>query len=71
MRKLLNNGIFKSLLSAVLFGVIYTLLTFVVEGIVETEEVLISVVSYFLVMCLLYFIAPKLRKITGHDKGNN
>ncbi len=68
MRKLLKNEIFKSLFSAVLFGVIYALLTFVVDGFVEIYKVLISMVFYFIFMCLLYFVAPKLRKITGHEK---
>ena len=71
MKKLLNNGIFKSLLVTVLFGAFYALLTFIVEGIVEVDKVLISMVAYFLFMCLLYFIAPKLRKITGFDKEND
>ena len=71
MRKLLKNGIFKSLLSTVLFGATYSLLDFILEGFVEFDKVLISMVSYFLVMCLFNFIGPKLRKITGHDKDNN
>ena len=70
MKKLLKNGIFKSLLATVLFGAFYALLIFLVEGIVEVDKVLIVMVSYFLFMCLLYFVAPKLRKITGHDKEN-
>lgn len=71
MRKLLKNEIFKLLVSTLLFGVFYALLTFVVDGVWEIDKVVIAMVSYFLFMCSLYFVAPKLRKITGHDKDNN
>ncbi len=71
MRKLLKNQIFKYLLSSVLCGVIYSLLSLAHKGYVEVDTVLSSTVAYFVIMCLLYFIAPKLRKITGHDKDNS
>jgi uncharacterized membrane protein (UPF0136 family) len=65
--KILRNNTLKSLLSAILFGVIYTVVSFVDKGSVEMGTILVATVSYFLIMCLLYFIAPKLRKLTGHD----
>lgn len=71
MRKLLKNEMFKSLLLTLLFGAFYALLTFIVDGFVEIDKILTSMVFYFLFMCLLYFIAPKLRKITGHEKDSN
>ncbi len=71
MEKLWKNGIFKSLLSTVVFGAIYALITVVMDGFVEIDKILVTMVSYFLVTCVLYFIAPKLRKITGHDKKDN
>ena len=55
------------MLSAILFGVIYAAISFVDKGAVEMETILVATALYFLIMCLLYFIAPKLRKITGHD----
>lgn len=70
MRKFLKNKILKYLLSSVLFGVIYFLLSYASKGYVEIETILGTMMFYFLFMCLLYFIAPKLRKITGHDKDN-
>lgn len=70
MEKLLKNKILKYLLSSILFGGIYSLLSFVINGYVEVSTVLSSMAAYFLIMCLLYFIAPKVRKITGHDKDN-
>ena len=71
MRKLLKNKIFKYLLSSVLFAAIYSLLSFADKGYVEIDTVISSMAVYFLIMCLLYFIAPKLREITGHDKDNS
>lgn len=64
----MKKVIFKSMLLTVLFGAIYTVLSLVIEGVVKFDKVVISMLSYFLVICLLYYIAPKLRKITGHDK---
>ena len=71
MRELLKNKIFKYLLSSVLFGAIYSTLSFADKGYVEIDTILGAMASYFLIMCLLYSIAPKLRKITGHDKENS
>jgi hypothetical protein len=71
MRKILKNKIPKCLLSAVLFGVIYSILSFAGSGYVEIGTIIKSTISYFLIMCLLYSIAPKLRKIIGHDKENS
>ena len=71
MKKILKNQMLRNLLSAILFGVIYSLLSVADKGYVETGTILRTMVLYFLIMCLLYFIAPKLRKITGHDKDNS
>ena len=71
MKRILENQIFRNLLSAVTFGVIYSILSFIDKGYVEIGIVLISMTLHFLFMCFLCFIAPKLRKITGHDKENS
>lgn len=71
MSKILKKQVFRNLLSAVLFGVIYLLLSFIVEGYVKIGKILLAMILYFLINSLLYLIAPKLRKITGHDKDNN
>jgi len=70
MRRLPKNSLCKHLLSAALFGVIYSILSLADKGYVEIGTILKSTVTYFLIMCLLYRIAPKLRKITGHDQEN-
>ena len=71
MKEFLKNKIVKCFLSSVLFGAIYSLLSFADKGYVEIGMISGTTVLYFLLMCLLYFIAPKLRKITGHDKENS
>ncbi len=71
MREFLKNNAMKNLLSAVLFGLIYSVFSLLDEGYVEVGRVLGTSVCYFLIMCLLYFVAPKLRKITGHDQKKN
>ena len=68
MTELLKNGIFKSFLSAILFAVVYSLISFIDKGNVEVKTVLISTISYFIVMCLLYFIASKFK---GSSKNNS
>ncbi len=67
MEKLLKNGIFKSFLSTMLFGTIYALISVIIDGFIKVDKVLISMVLYFIIMYVLYFIVPKLRKMTGHD----
>lgn len=68
MRKLLKNQMFRNLISTLIFGALYVLLTFLFEGVVNWGTIGILVVTYFLVMCLMSFLAPKLRKILGYDK---
>jgi NhaP-type Na+/H+ or K+/H+ antiporter len=65
--KILRNNTLKNLLSAILFGVIYAAISFVDKGAVEMKTILVATALYFLIMCLLYFIVPKPREITGHD----
>ena len=67
MEKLLKNGILKSFLSTMLFGTIYALISVIIDGFIKVDKVLISMVLYFIIMYVLYFIVPKLRKMTGHD----
>lgn len=71
MKRILENQIFRNLLSTVTFGVIYSILSFIDKGYVEIGIVLTSMALYFLFMCFLFLIASKLRKITGHDKNSN
>lgn len=69
--KMFKNQIFSNLLSTVLFGLIYSLLSYADKGYVEFRMILMTMAFYFVFMCLLCLIAPKLRRITGHDKDNS
>jgi hypothetical protein len=71
MRKLLKKRVFINFLSAIIFGAIYVLFSFVDKGYIEIGKILIAVVLYFLLMCLFFCILPKLKKTTGHDKDNS
>ena len=66
MKKIIKNGIYKSFISTILFGGIYTLVKFLIDGTFDREKLLITMGIYFVVMCLCYIIAPKLRG----DKNN-
>ena len=68
MYNLLKNQVARNLISTVFFGALYALLMFLFNGTVDVKNLVISVVTYFVVLCLMYFIAPKLRKLTGHEK---
>ncbi len=68
MHNLLKNQMFRNVVSTLMFGVFYVLLTFLIEGAVDWGTIGISVITYFLMMCLLSFLSPKLRKIFGYDK---
>ena len=68
MNKLLENRLFRILLSTLLFCGFYALALFLVNGAVVVKDYLISVVTYFFLLCLMSFIAPKLQKLFGFDK---
>ena len=68
MYNLLKNQVIRNIISTVIFGALYALMMFLFDGAVDAKNLVISVVTYFLVLCLMYFIAPKLRKLTGHEK---
>lgn len=61
----------RNLLLAVMAGVFYSIISFIDNGYLKISTVLAAMALYFLSMCILCFIAPKLRKITGHDKNSN
>jgi len=68
MYNLLKNQVIRNLISTIIFGALYALFTFLFNGPVDVKNLIISVVTYFLVLCLMGFVAPKLRKLTGHVK---
>ncbi len=68
MNKLLQNRWFRILLSTLLFGGFYAIALLLFNGAVEVKNYIISVATYFVMLCLLSFIAPKLQKLLGYDK---
>ena len=52
----------KSGVSAVAFGACYALISYLIDKTVDVAEIVVSTVVYFVIMSLLYLIAPKLRK---------
>lgn len=59
MKNLMKNKVFKSLISAVLFGLVYS---FIIEENMNWGVTLKITVAYFLLSCLFNYIAPKLKK---------
>ena len=62
------NQIFRNLLSAIVSGACFALLTYWDNGEVDFLVVLASTLLSFILVCLLCLIAPPLRRLTGHDK---
>ena len=56
---MMKNKVFKSLISAVLFGLFYS---FIIEGNMNWGVTLQIAVLYFLLSCLFHYIASKLVK---------
>ncbi len=57
-----KRNIIRNAVSAVTFGACYSLISYLFDKTADFAEILISTVAYFVVMSLLYLIAPKLRK---------
>jgi hypothetical protein len=56
-KNLIKNGV-----SAVAFGACYALITYLFDKTVDVVEIVVATVLYFIIMSLLYFIAPRHRK---------
>lgn len=61
MQKLLKNSWIRNLVATLIFGALYALLVFLVEGYVEVDKLVISMGIYFLTMCFVNFIESKFR----------
>ena len=62
MRKLLKNGIFKSFVSTILFGVIYTLAKLLSDGTFDFDKLLLTMGVFFVIMSFYNIITAKLRE---------
>lgn len=58
----MKKNVFKSLISAVLFGLVYS---FIIEDNMNWGVTLKITVLYFILSCLFNYIAPKLKKSIG------
>ncbi len=56
-KNLIRNGV-----SAVTFGACYSLISYLFNKTVNVAEIVVSTVTYFVIMSLLYLFAPKLIK---------
>jgi len=43
------------------------LITYIFDRTIEIDTTVFSMVICFVIMCITYIIAPKIRKIAGHD----
>jgi len=68
MKKLLKKQTVRNLLMAVLVGAFYSLFVFLDQGRIDAGEAVSTITGYFLVSSLLSAVAPKLRKLTGHEQ---
>ena len=65
MKNLMKNKVFKTLISAVLFGLLYS---FIIEGNKNWGFTIKITVIYFILLCSFNYIAPKLKKFIDSDK---
>jgi len=68
MRKLIESQLFRNFVSAIAFGIFYSIFSFIDKGYLEMSTIVTSTVFYFLFTCILSWIAPKLRKVLGYDR---
>ena len=67
MKKIIEKRLIRYLLSAVIFGIIYSILSLIDKGNVKIGSVLGVMALYLVAMCILCVIAPIIKKITGYD----
>lgn len=64
----MKNNIMNTFVSSIAYGICYALITFIFDRKIDWRQILIATVFYFIFMIISYSIAPKIRKITGHNK---
>ena len=71
VKRTIEKRLIRYLLSAVIFGIIYSILSLIDKGNVKIGSVLGVMALYLGAMCILCVIAPIIKKITGYDKNIN
>lgn len=62
MNKFIQNQIFKNLMSTLLFGVCYATIMLIGKKAIDVENLVITLITYFVVVNIIYIIIPKFRK---------
>ena len=71
VKRIIEKRLIRYLLSAVIFGIIYSILSLIDKGNVKIGSVLGVMALYLGAMCILCVIAPIIKKITGYDTNIN
>ncbi len=68
MNKFMQNQIIRNLGSTLLFGVCYAIFMLIGKKTIDVEELVITLITYFVVMNIIYVIVPKIKKKNEQDK---
>lgn len=71
MKRIFKKKKVRYLLSAVIFGIIYSVLSLIDKGNMKIGSAVGAMALYLVFMCILCAIAPIIKKITGYDKKTN
>lgn len=66
MKKIIKR-VLKYLFMSILFGVLYGIINYWTNTVVEIKELIITTFVYFIVLCLMSSVAPYLRKLFGYE----
>jgi ribose/xylose/arabinose/galactoside ABC-type transport system permease subunit len=63
--------VLKYLFMSILFGVLYGIINYWTNTVVEIKELILTTFVYFIVLCLIALIGPFLRKLFGYENKDN
>jgi hypothetical protein len=66
MKKIINSFL-KYLIISIICGVLYGIINYCTNTVVDIKEIAISSVILFIFLCLLVLIGPFLRKLLGYE----
>lgn len=68
MNKFMQNQIIRNLGSTLLFGVCYAIFMLIGKKTIDVEELVITLITYFVVVNIIYVIVPKIKNKNEQDK---
>ena len=68
MNKFMQNQIIRNLGSTLLFGVCYAIFMLIGKKTIDIENLVITLITYFVVMNIIYVVVPKIKKKNEQDK---